>query len=164
MRPNNLEWHVPVIEFASLDAFVWQLFLKEMQDELVKLSCEERLDDIILEAYALDKAELSKLNETVGVPAIDITGTSIANKLDKVMAQALDANCQIVRTRVNKQSLGCDGLLEFIARKEQVSPELIVELISSSPETFEECKAKYKNLVLHNIVLAILGFRVETCD
>lgn len=135
-----------------------------MQDELVKLSCEKKLDDIILEAYALDKAELSKLNETVGVPAIDITGTSIANKLDKVMAQALDANCQIVRTRVNKQSLGCDGLLEFIARKEQVSPELIVELISSSPETFEECKAKYKNLVLHNIVLAILGFRVETRD
>ena len=89
-----------------------------MQDELVKLSCEKKLDDIILEAYALDKAELSKLNETVGVPAIDITGTSIANKLDKVMAQALDANCQIVRTRVNKQSLGCDGLLEFIARKE----------------------------------------------
>ena len=75
-----------------------------MQDELVKLSCEKKLDDIILEAYALDKAELSKLNETVGVPAIDITGTSIANKLDKVMAQALDANCQIVRTRVNKQS------------------------------------------------------------
>ena len=73
-----------------------------MQDELVKLSCEKKLDDIILEAYALDKAELSKLNETVGVPAIDITGTSIANKLDKVMAQALDANCQIVRTRVNK--------------------------------------------------------------
>ena len=60
--------------------------------------------------------------------------------------------------------MGCDGLLEFIARKEQVSPELIVELISSSPETFEECKAKYKNLVLHNIVLAILGFRVETRD
>lgn len=117
-----------------------------------------------IKTYALDKAELSKLNETVGVPAIDITGTSIANKLDKVMAQALDANCQIVRTRVNKQSLGCDGLLEFIARKEQVSPELIVELISSSPETFEECKAKYKNLVLHNIVLAILGFRVETRD
>ena len=164
VRPNNLEWQVPVIEFASLDAFVWQLFLKEMQDELVKLSCEKKLDDIILEAYALDKAELSKLNETVGVPAIDITGTSIANKLDKVMAQALDVNCQIVRTRVNKQSLGCDGLLEFIARKEQVSPELIVELISSSPETFEECKAKYKNLVLHNIVLAILGFRVETRD
>lgn len=72
VRPNNLEWQVPVIEFASLDAFVWQLFLKEMQDELVKLSCEKKLDDIILEAYALDKAELSKLNETVGVPAIDI--------------------------------------------------------------------------------------------
>ena len=65
MRPNNLEWQVPVIEYASLDAFVWQLFLKEIQDELVKLSCEKKLDDIILEAYALDKAELSKLNETV---------------------------------------------------------------------------------------------------
>ena len=36
VRPNNLEWQVPVIEFASLDAFVWQLFLKEMQEELVK--------------------------------------------------------------------------------------------------------------------------------
>ena len=60
--------------------------------------------------------------------------------------------------------MGCDGLLEFIARKEQVSPELIVELISSSPEMFAECTAKYKNLVLHNLVLAILGFRVETCD
>lgn len=164
VRPNNLEWQVPVIEFESLDTFAWQLFVKEMQDELVKLSCEKKLDDIILEAYMLDRAELSKLDETVGIPAAAITGTPVMNKLDKAMAQALDVNCQIIRTRVNKQSLGCDGLLEFIARKEQVSPERIVELISSSPELFVECKAKYKNLVLHNIVLAILGFRVETHD
>ena len=54
-------------------------------------------------------------------------------------------------------------MLEFVARKEQVSPERVVELLSS-PELFVECKAKYKNLVLHNVVLAILGFRVETRD
>lgn len=164
VRPNNLEWQVPVIEFESLDAFAWQLFVKEMQDELAKLSYEKKLDDIIIEAYMLDRAELSKLDETVGIPAAAITGTPVMNKLDKTMAQALGVNCQIIRTRVNKQSLGCDGLLEFIARKEQVSPKLIVELISSSPEMFAECKAKYKNLVLHNVVLAILGFRVETRD
>ena len=164
VRPNNLEWQVPIIESGSLETFAWQLFVQEMQNELVKLHCEKKLDDIILEAYTLDRAELLKLNETVGVPAVEITGTPISNKLDKVMAQAMDANCQIVRTRVNKQSLGCDGLLEFIARKEQVSPELIVELIYSSPEMFVECKAKYKNLVLHNVVLATLGFRSDAHD
>ena len=163
VRPNNLEWCAPVIEAQSLEDFAWQLFTKEMQDELVKLSCEKKMDDIILEAYALDNAELLKLNETVGMPVVEITGMPVADKLDKVMAQAMDANCQIVRTRVNKQSLGCDGVLEFVARKEQISPDRIVELLSS-PELFLECKAKYKNLVLHNIVLAILGFRVETHD
>lgn len=162
VRPNNLEWQVPVIESESLDTFAWQLFVKEIQDELVKLNCEKKLDDIILEAYMLDRAELSKLDETVGISAAAITGTPVTNKLDKAMAQALDVNCQIIRTRVNKQSLGCDGLLEFIARKEQASPELIVESISSSPEMFAECGAKYKNLVLHNVVLSILGFRSDT--
>lgn len=167
MRPNNLEWQVPIIKSESLDTCAWQLFVKEMQDELVKLSCEKKLDDIILEAYTLSREEIAKLDETVGIPAGAIMGIPVANKLDKIMAQALDMNCQIVRTRVNKQSLGCDGLLEFVARKEQVNPELVVQLISSSsssPEMFVECKAKYKSLVLHNIVLAILGFRVETRD
>jgi len=164
VRPNNLEWQIPIIEVESLDAFTWQLFVKEMQDELVKLNCEKKLDDIILEAYMFDRVELLKLDETVGVPAVAITGMPVTNKLDKAIAQALDVNCQIKRTRVNKQSLGCDGILEFIARKEQVSPELIVEFISAYPELFTECKAKYKNLVLHNVVLAILGFRSDVHD
>lgn len=164
VRPNNLEWSAPLVEADSLDAYACQLFVKEMQDELAKLRCEKELDDIILEAYALDRADISKLDETVGVPVVEITGTPVANELDKAMAQALDVNCQIIRTRANKRSLGCDGMLEFIARKEQVNPSLLVELLSLHPESFVACRAMYKDLVIHSIVLAILGFRLKDHD
>ena len=76
----------------------------------------------------------------------------------------MDANCQLIRTRANKQSLGCDGVLEFVSRKEQISPQAIVDLICANPELFTECKLKYANLVLHSIVLAILGFKTALCD
>ena len=164
VRPNNLEWQPHLIDCDSLDVYVYRLFVKEMQDELVKLECEKKLDDIILKAYALDDAELSRLVEVVGVSVMALTENPQANSLDKSIAQALDSNCQIVRNRANKQSLGCDGILEFIARKEQVSPQKIVDLVSSSPKLFIECRNKYKDLVLHNIVLTILAFRLEIRD
>ena len=164
VRPNNMEWSSPKFEENSLNACAYRLFVKEMQNELAKLNCEKKLDEIILEAYALDDVELSKLNAIVGIPAVAITGEPSANTLDRAIAQILDANCQIVRNRVNRQSLGCDGALEFVARKEQASPKKIVELISSSPQLFAECRTKYKTLVLHNIVLTLLGFRVKDYD
>ena len=164
MRPNNLEWCAPSIESVSIDAYVSEMLVKEFQSELAKLTCEKKLDDIILEAYALDKLERGKLDDAVGVPVLTVKGAPNAVKLDKAIAQALDTNCQLMRTRANKRSLGCDGILEFIARKEQVSPIAIASLIRDNTEMFAACKAKYTNLVLHNIVLAILGFRLERSD
>lgn len=161
VRPNNLEWTAPVIKVDSIEAYTSQLFLEEMQNELAKLTCEAKLDDIILHSYALNKMKIEELDAAVGIPVVALEGTSAPSNLDSEMAQAMDANCQIARTRVNKRSLGCDGLLEWIARKETVNPEDIVSLIRTEPNSFAQCRAKYKDLVLHNIVLAILGFRTD---
>lgn len=163
LRPHNLEWEVPRIEAGPLDDYIYRLFIQEMRDEAAKLRLEKELDDMILDAYALDETERLKLDEAVGVPAAAIMGTPEADGLDRSMAQALDANCQIARTRANRHSLGCDGILELTARREQVDPCLLAGLISSCPALFPECTARYKSLVLHNLVLAALGFRTEEC-
>lgn len=160
-RPNNLEWTVPGINTGTVKAYASQLFLREMQDELVKLTCEAKLDSKILCAYAFDHLETEELNEAVGIPAAALKGDGVPSDLDMKMAQALDVNCQIIRTRANKQSLGCDGLLEWIARKEMVSPQKIIFLIRTQPDMFVQCQAKYTDLVLHNIVLSCLGFRTS---
>lgn len=164
VRPNNLEWKAPVIESDSIETYATKLFQKEMENELVKLTCEKQLDDIILRAYGVSQAEKEKLDKAVGISVTDIENYTLDDDLDFEMAQVLDANCQIIRTRVNKQTLGCDGLLEWVARKKNTNPKAIVSLISADSTVFSQCQKKYEDLVLHNIVLSILGFRSERIE
>ncbi len=165
VRPTNLEWSALQIQGDTLDAYIEWLFMKEIQDELIKLTKEEEIDRIVLAAYALDEEEIEAIDSAVGLPATRIEGVSTIEKLDKAIAEALDVNCQLIRTRVNKQTLGCDGVLEYVARKESVSPKTIVRMIREAPERFVKCKERYRSLILHGLVLAALGFRKEkeTC-
>lgn len=160
-RPNNIEWNAPIVNVNSVRKYATELFQQEMNDELVKLNCEAKLDSIILSEYSFSKKEIRLLDTTVGIPAADIIGTPDTESIDLNMAQAMDINCQLLRTRVNKHTLGCDGLLEFISHKEGVAPQAVVELVMAYPAMFTQCIDKYVSLCLHSIVLASLGFRQD---
>ncbi len=163
-RPNNLEWVAPIVSEKAIAKHACQLFLNEMQDEYFKLTCEEKIDCIVLDAYKCSAEEISKLDADIGIPAIREVGVETGTDLDMEIFQAMDANCQLSRTRVDKRSLGCDGVLEYVARKTHVNPRVIVEFIKKNPDRFPKSIAKYQDLVLHNIVLACLGFRTERRD
>lgn len=158
-RPNNIEWSAPTVSDQSIKNFAIRLFQEEMSDEYEKLIHEEALDKIILAAYSLTKEEVGLLNSTLGVPAAGLAGMPNINTIDATMAESMDVNCQLSRTRASRKSIGCDGLLEFVSRKESISPNEIVTLLMSNPELFSQCINKYTEMCLHNIVLSILEFR-----
>ncbi len=160
-RPNNLEWVAPTVNEERIKNHAYQLFLNEMQDEYFKLACEEKIDGIVLDAYKCSAEVISKLDADIGIPAIREAGIATGTDLDMEIFQAMDANCQLSRTRVDKRSLGCDGVLEYVARKTHTNPKEIVDLIEKRPDRFPRSIAKYQDLALHSIVLACLGFRTE---
>lgn len=158
-RPNNIEWAAPVINSASIKAYAETLFITELREEFFRLTHEGVIDRLIMEQYSFNEADRRKIDDSVGILAIDIGGKTSDIELDNLIAQALDENCQLIRTRADKHSLGCDGILEYVSRKSHMSPEAILALISQQPDGFPLSKTKYLSLAIHGLVLAALGFR-----
>ena len=62
------------------------------------------------------------------------------------------------RTRSDKSHLGCDGVLEYLAHKNQVSPNKIARTISKNVLDFQKTLAKYKAAYIHRLVLSAMGY------
>ena len=112
----------------------------------------------------LNDNEKIALTETVGECAFDIKAIHDVDvsKLDKYFAKILDEACLLKRSRTSKASLGCDGVLEFAAKDLYINPSSLVEQICQKPELMTSTLAKYKDLILHNYILHILGYSVST--
>ena len=165
-RPNNLEY-ISVAQIGAefdINQQAWELLRSDLLNELLKLELESQCDELILTEYGLNENEKMALTEAVGECAFDIKAIHDIDvpKFDKYFAKILDDACLLKRSRTSKSSLGCDGVLEFAAKDLYINPSSIVEQICQTPELMTATLAKYKNLILHNYVLNILGYSVLT--
>lgn len=98
------------------------------------MEVESQCDEIILSEFSLNEVERNALSKAVGecafriktVQEVDIT------KFDKYLAKLLDDACMLKRSRTSKASLGCDGMLEYVAKDLKISPTSLVEQICQS--------------------------------
>ena len=165
-RPNNLEY-VDATQIGTefdINQQAWELFRSDLLNELLKLEVESQCDELILTEYGLNDNEKMALTEAVGECAFDIKAIHDVDvsKLDKYFAKILDEACLLKRSRTSKVSLGCDGVLEFAAKDLYINPSSLVEQICQKPELMPSTLAKYKDLILHNYILHILGYSVST--
>ena len=165
-RPNNMEYVSDNIEmsYSNIDEIAWQLFKNDITNELLKLEIESQCDDYIMNEYGLSETDKVMLNSQVGECAFDIKTVQeidISN-FDKYMAKLVDDACMLKRSRTSKGSLGCDGILEFVAKDLNINPVSIVEQICLNPGAMKSTSMKYKDLILHNKVLDLLGYSVYT--
>lgn len=165
-RPNNLEYSSKFLNMIprELNKAAWVMFNEDLTNELLKLQIESKIDSYIFKEYGLTDDDQEQLEKTVGKCAYHITGTASIDliKLDKYMDKLLDASCCLKRTKVSGNSLGCDGIVEYLSKDLRVNPEDIVKKIQENPYTMETILDKYKKMILHDVVLDYLGYNTHS--
>lgn len=101
---------------------------------------------------------------TIGECAYLIHGSTDIDldKLDTYIAKLADTSCSLKRTKTSKNSLGCDGFLEYVSKDLHINPEIIVKKIQENPLAMKTMLEKYQNMILHNTVLYYLGYNIST--
>ncbi len=164
-RPINLEYNDAYISGLpkNLDQAAWSMFYDDLTDELLKLEIEHSIDGTLQELYELSETAKEALDESVGKCAFDINGSDNIDliKLDKYLAKILDTNCCLKRTKNSKNTIGSDGVLEYIAKDLNVNPRVIVRRITESPLSMKLVIQKYKDLILHNFVLYCMKYNTK---
>lgn len=164
-RPNNIEYESIYIHNISGNLLnnAWRMLNDDLTNELLKLEVESKIDQFIFEEYGLSEEEEKHLQDSVGECAylIDRTQEIDIDKLDKYMEKLMDAACCLKRTRASKNSLGSDGVLEYVAKDLGVNPEVIVKKIQEKPFEMKRVLNKYMDMILHNMVLYKLGYNTN---
>ena len=165
VRPNNLEYDSFFIEknTEKLETAAWEIFNEDITNELLKLQAEAEIDRYICSEYGLSKDDEAQLSGSVGQCAYSIKGTTDVDltKLDKYIAKLIDASCSLKRTRASKNSLGCDGIIEYIAKDLMINPQVLISKIQETPYAMKMVLEKYQKMLLHNAVLYYLGYNVN---
>lgn len=164
-RPNNLEYDPAFMESIpnNLDMAAWSLFNEDITNELLKLEIESKIERYIFKEYGLSKEDEEQLDKSVGKCAYLIEGAQDVDlvKLDKYMDKLLDASCCLKRTKSSKNSLGSDGIIEFIAKDLIINPEIVVKRIQENPNAMTNVLKKYKEMLLHDRVLYCMGYTTK---
>ena len=161
-RPSNLEYDDAYLQKLPSDLLqaAWSLFNEDITNELMKLEIEAKIDSKILEEFGFDERVRKTLDASVGECAYDISDfeTVDNSRLDRYLDSITDASCNLKRTKTAKNSLGSDGYIEYAAKDLGINPERIVKEIQSDPYDFLKVLKKYRELLLHNIVLHSMGY------
>ena len=164
-RPNNIEYESTYIQNISGNLLndAWRMFNDDLINELLKLEVESKIDQFIFKEYGLSEEEEKHLQDSVGECAylIDRTQEIDIDKLDKYLEKLIDASCCLKRTRASKNSLGSDGVLEYVAKDLGVNPEVVVKKIQEKPFEMKRVLNKYMDMILHNMVLYKLDYNTD---
>lgn len=165
-RPVNLEFEPPsdAGRSTTLGEEALQWFLRDMEDEWRQLCTEHEMDHAILAALDLALSDKDHIDRQVGRHALDLReGRPLqANELDRAISELLDPNCMLNRTRPDKNHLGCDGILEYMAHKHAIPPGQLHAAITQHAAEFPKTLAKYHDAYLHALVLSVLGYSAHS--
>lgn len=161
-RATNYEYDSSyLLAFSdSLEECALKWFKNDLNDELLKLGIEEQIDTYILEQFHFGIEERSVLTDSVGCCAAQIKDEDPFDpeKMDKYISGLLDESCTLKKTRPPKTVMGCDGILEYTAKDLKINPLFLVRCIENNITSYSRTAQKYKNLILHNEVLEIMGY------
>jgi hypothetical protein len=162
-RPCNMEFK-PIASDAlqlSVDERARLWFIQDIEDEWIQLCAEQAIDDVIYKAFSLSSYDKNIIDTQIGERKVysENPDKFCSDNIEKVLPELLDINCTLVRTRTNKSSMGCDGVLEYVAQKTNTSCESIYNSIVLAKTNFPQIQAKYKSLYLHALTLSAVGYQ-----
>lgn len=161
-RACNIEF-MPLHHFKDYTyqemAFRW--FMEDINDEWIQLQLEARIDTYIEKELSLSTEDLETINNSIGNKKVFVQvsdETVDLQELESILKKSIDSNCNIVRTKIEKKALGCDGLLEYISQKLNTSCESIYKVFADQAFYPSIMKEHYENLYLHSVVVSALGY------
>ena len=165
-RAVNLEYDAGCLDSyqGDIHKIAQDWFLEEVQGELLRLCLEAQMDREIQRLLHISAEERAHLSRMVGDCAADIQDERILDnaELDALIAGNLDERGQLKRSRVDKQSMGCDGVLEFIARSLRVRPGYLAQQIRDHIDALPQTLFVFEKMVMHGLVLKEQGYSVQT--
>ena len=157
-RPNNYEFsyvrhpegkHIPDM------AEVW--FQEDLEDEWTQLLNEEKIEAYISKEMKLTVEDHQAMDDYIGPRIIKASESEMNQELCKDDAAGqLGFDCFPRRTKASKQSLGSDGLIEYISQTKMVSCETVYGELKKH---FDWLKDSYEDLYVHALVLSALKFK-----
>ncbi len=164
-RPTNYEYDSSYLcgFSGSLDECASKWFINDLNDELLKLEIENQIDAYILEQFHLKDTETAVLNNSIGVPSAFIKKEKPINikNMDKYIAHIMNEMCTLKKICPKKNEMGCDGILEYTTRNLDINPVFLFHEIEKNLNEFEQVMKIYKNLILHNEVLELMGYHTK---
>lgn len=162
-RPTNFEYKALNSNHGmqSIEQLAMNEFLDDVNTELERLKLEYEIDCEVMNAYSFSKMELNKIKEEVGICAFAISSNTVIDSmenLDKEIDAILNINCELKRTRSSKTSLGCDGILEFLADEYAYNPTALCTFLEKNIDSFRQVISKYKYFLMHRIVLDLAKY------
>ncbi|MHC1715183.1 MAG: class I SAM-dependent DNA methyltransferase [Acidaminococcaceae bacterium] len=161
-RPCNMEFRPIKFDNAnkSLYEYAYAWYKEDIFDEWAQLCCEQAIEEEIADAFSLRNYDFGIIEAQVGIKRVYAKKTEkleVANVLE-ALSNILDSNCMISRTRVNKVSLGCDGIVEYIAQKIGCSCEAVYKVMLRKEFFDLALKDQYMRLFLHALTMSALFF------
>ncbi|MBZ9633319.1 class I SAM-dependent DNA methyltransferase [Clostridium sp. FP1] len=165
-RPTNFEYKELNSHngMKSIKQLAMNDFLDDVSTELERLKLEYEIDCEIMNAYSFSKMELNKIKEEVGICAFAVSNNIDIASIDNLDIQIdglLNINCELKRTRSSKTSLGCDGILEFLADEYTYNPTMVCAFLQKNIDNLNRIIKKYKCFIMHRIVLTLVKYSPE---
>lgn len=161
-RPCNIEF-IPIWPYEDFnyekEAYRW--FLEDIEDEWTQLQLENKIDEYIFAKMGLSEDDISVIDSFIGTKKVfsSVCSEDVTHQvLEEALKKNLDFNCNVSRTKVDKRSLGCDGILEFLSQKCGVSCERIHKCVFEERFYPSVLKERYEGLYLHAMVMSALGY------
>jgi len=161
-RPIDVNFS-PDFSKYNLDECVEELIIREMTEELEKINLERAIDDEIFRIMNINMLEENIILKELDSEIEKSPCTTSIEEIDKCISSILDYNCTITRTRTSKNSLGCDGPLEYASHILHCSPESIAKKIIDNVTLMANTKSAYLNFVIHSKILIELDFNRDYC-
>jgi hypothetical protein len=165
-RPIYLEFE-PFVDIGyptTLDEQVLLWFLGDMENEWRQLCEESKVDKLVLEAYSLTDSEKEDIDTLVSRHALDFDEDKPLPimHIDDQISESLSANCILKKSRIDKNHLGCDGVLEYLAHLNSISPRQIYYSLLQNAKMLDNTLKKYRDAYIHNTIISALGYTTHS--
>lgn len=166
-RPANLEFAPVRHGEGTLAECARQWFREDIRDEWAQLFQEYEAEREINRLMGLTQGDLEAIDRLVGPKRVLAEQSAAAlqgQRLEELMQKHIGADCTLTRTKAKRNSLGCDGIIEYLSQETGTSCEEIWRHLAQEGFYPGWLEKKYTGLYLHALVLSAMGFPAGGID
>ena len=156
-RPTNREfsWTCP---HSDLDALAKEMFLDDLKNENKRLDLYSKSNCVIESLMGITAKESEEMSSALNKNRPVCFNTAEYKMIDITLSKITNMSCELQKSKTTKTALGSDGPLEYTIELLQIDKEDAINEVVLNIDDMEQMLAKYKQLILNNMVMALMGY------